>query len=330
MSRAPVRIGVLGAARIVPMALLRPARKVGGVEITAVAARDRHRAGAFARKHGIPRVLDDYEAVVADPEIDAVYVPLPNGLHAEWTERALAAGKHVLCEKPFTSNAAEAERVASAARATDRVLMEAFHWRYHPLGQRMVEVCRLGLLGTIRHVETALCFPLPIPGDIRYRLDLAGGALMDTGCYTIHMMRHLAGEEPAAVNTAESRLSSPRVDRATRATFRFPSGATGRITCSLFSARLLQISARVVGDEGELRVWNPLAPHFAHRFELRTRAGRSRERFSRDATYLFQLRAFERAVRHGAAFPTGVDDAVANMRVIDAVYEKSGLGPRGT
>lgn len=330
MSRSPLRMGVLGAARIAPMALLRPARKVPGVEISAVAARDRSRARAFARRHGIARVHDDYAALVDDPDLDAVYVPLPNGLHAEWTERAVRAGKHVLCEKPFAANAAEARRVAAAARESDRVVLEAFHWRYHPLGERMVEICRLGLLGTIRHVETALCIPLPLPGDIRYRLDLAGGALMDTGCYTIHMLRHLSGEEPAEVTTAEAKLASPRVDRFMRATFAFPSGATGRITCSLFSARLFQISARVVGDAGELRVFNPLGPQILHRLVLRTEAGRQPERFSREPTYLFQLRAFERAVRDGRPFPTDVDDAVANMRVIDAVYEKAGLGPRGT
>jgi predicted dehydrogenase len=153
---------------------------------------------------------------------------------------------------------------------------------------------------------------------------------MDTGCYTIHMLRHLAGEEPVEVTSAEARLASPRVDRFMRATFRFAAGATGRITCSLLSARLLQISARVVGDAGELRAWNPIGPHLHHRLTLRTAAGAQAERLSREPTYLFQLRAFERAVRDGAAFPTGVDDAVANMRVIDAVYEKSGLLPRGT
>ncbi len=313
------------------MALLRPARNVPGVEVSAVAARDATRAAAFARKHGIPRALESYEAIVEDPNLDAVYIPLPNGLHAEWTERAIAAGKHVLCEKPFASNAPEAQRVAEAARKSDRVVMEAFHWRYHPLGRRMVEICRLGLLGTIRHVETSLCIPLPLPGDIRYRLDLAGGALMDTGCYTIHMLRHLAGEEPIEVVTAEARLARPRVDRFMRATFDFASGATGRITCSLFSARLLEIRARVVGDEGELRVFNPLGPQVHHRLVLDTeRDGKRPETFSREPTYLFQLRAFEAAVRDGAPFPTDVDDAVANMRVIDAVYEKAGLGPRGT
>ena len=328
VKRAPLQIGVLGAARITPMALLRPARRVPGVEVSAVAARAAERARAFAHKHGIRRVHASYEALLADPELDAVYIPLPNGLHADWTIRALEAGKHVLCEKPFAANAAEAERVAAVARASDRVVMEAFHWRYHPLAERMIEIVRSGQLGAVRHVETAVCFPLPLPGDIRYRLDLAGGATMDAGCYAVHMLRHLAGEEPAEATAARARLSSPGVDRYMQADLRFAGGATGRITCSLFSARLLDVRASVVGESGRMDVFNPIGPHFWHRLKLQTAAGKSIERVSREPTYLFQLRAFERAVREGTPFPTGVDDAVANMRVIDAIYERSGLGPR--
>jgi predicted dehydrogenase len=192
----------------------------------------------------------------------------------------------------------------------------------------MIEIVRSGQLGPLRHVETAVCFPLPLPGDIRYRLDLAGGATMDAGCYAVHMLRHVSGEEPGEVLAARAKLSSPRVDRCMRADLRFAGGATGRITCSLFSARLLSVRASVVGEGGRMDVFNPIGPHFYHHLTLETPAGRSRERVSRDPTYLFQLRAFERAVREGAPFPTGVDDAVANMRVIDAIYERSGLGPR--
>ncbi|HKJ23651.1 MAG TPA: Gfo/Idh/MocA family oxidoreductase [Myxococcota bacterium] len=324
----PLRIGVLGAARIAPMALLRPARHAPGVEVSAVAARDVAKARRFARKHGIPCVLESYDALLGDPAIDAVYVPLPNGLHAEWTLRALEAGKHVLCEKPFAANAAEAERVAAAARKSDRVVMEAFHWRYHPLAERMIEIVASGRLGRVRRIETSMCIPLPLPGDIRYRLDLAGGATMDTGCYAIHMLRHLAGDEPE-VGSARALESSPRVDRAMEAELRFADGRTGRIECSLFSAKLLKIRARVVGDAGELDVFNPVGPQIFHRLTLRTAEGTEIERFTREPTYAFQLRAFERAVREGAPFPTGVDDAVANMRVVDAVYAAAGLGPRG-
>jgi predicted dehydrogenase len=193
----PLRVGVLGAARITPMALLAPARRVGEATIVAVAARDAERARRFARRHDVPRVHDTYEALLADPEIEAVYNPLPNSLHAAWTTRALAAGKHVLSEKPVASNAAEAEAMAAAARGSGLVLMEAFHYRYHALFARTREILRAGELGRVDRLQAHFCIPLLRPRDIRYRADLAGGALMDTGCYAVHWLRHTAKAEPA-------------------------------------------------------------------------------------------------------------------------------------
>src|SRR4029079_829423 len=189
---------------------------VAEATIGAVAARDRSRAAAFAAKHGIAKVCDSYAALIADPAIDAIYNPLPNGLHAEWTIAALQAGKHVLCEKPFTANAKEAEDVAAVAARTGLVVMEAVHYRYHPLAHRMREIVDSGELGTTRHVEAALCFPLPKFSDIRYRYDLAGGATMDVGTYTVHMARLLGREEPEVVS-AHPKLKSIDVDRAMRA-----------------------------------------------------------------------------------------------------------------
>ena len=137
------------------------------------------RGRAFADKHGIARVHDSYEALVADPDIDAVYNPLPNGLHGRWTRAALEAGKHVLCEKPFTANAAEAREIAELAAKSDRVVMEAFHYRYHPFALRAEEIIASGELGTLQRVDVAFCFPLPKFSDIRYNYSLAGGAMMD-------------------------------------------------------------------------------------------------------------------------------------------------------
>src|SRR5215212_2503761 len=145
-----VRLGVLGAARIAPAAVVKPARNSAEAEVVGIAARDRARADAFATKHGIPRVFDTYADLLADPDIDAIYNPLPNGLHAQWTIAALEAGKHVLCEKPFTANAKEAEDVAAVATRTGLVVMEAFHYRYHPLAARMLEIVESGELGTVR------------------------------------------------------------------------------------------------------------------------------------------------------------------------------------
>ena len=295
MSSSPLRIGILGAARIAPMALIRPAREVPEVKIVSVAAREVSRAGKFAIKHGIPHVHDSYDDLLLDPNIDAVYIPLPNSLHCEWTIRALEAGKHVLCEKPMAANAAEALRMQGVAEKTGRVLVEAFHWRYPPLATRVRELLDSGELGAIRHVEVSTCIPFAIPGDIRYRYDLAGGASMDIGCYAVSILRFLAGAEPEVVS-AEARFASPDVDRWMRADYRFEGGVTGRTTASLFSVQLLKISARVKTEHGELSIFNPMAPQYFHRLKVRSPSGTLAERVAGDSTYTCQLRAFFRAV----------------------------------
>jgi predicted dehydrogenase len=323
-----VGIGTLGAARITPSALVKPARQVPAAAVVAVAARDPERARKFAAKHGIRTVHDTYDLLLADPAVDAVYNPLPNGLHCEWTLKALDAGKHVLCEKPFTANAAEAERVAARADETRLVVMEAFHYRYHPLAQRMKDVVDSGVLGTVRHVETWMCIPLPLPRDIRYQYDLAGGATMDVGAYAIHMLRLLAGEEPT-VASARARLASPKIDRWMTADFAFADGRSGRMTCALWSSTLLKTAVRVAGDDGELRVFNPTGPQFFHRLSIRTKGGVKKERLGRKPTYTYQLEAFTDAVLRGTPVLTPPSDAVANMRVIDEVYRHAGLPLRG-
>lgn len=324
MAGPAVRIGILGAARIAPMALIGPAKDNPEVVVTAVAARDVPRAQAFAAKHGIASVHGDYGALIADPDVDAVYNPLPNGLHGRWTRAALAAGKHVLCEKPFTANAAEAREIAAVAADSGRVVMEAFHYRYHPLTLRAEEIIASGELGALRHVEAALCFPLPKFSDIRYDYALAGGATMDAGCYAVHMVRTFGGASPEVV-AAQAKLRDPRVDRAMTADLRFPAGHTGRVRCSMWSPRLLQISARVIGEHGELRILNPVMPQSFHRLSVRSRRGRRTERFGRRASYAYQLDAFAAAVLRGEPVKTSPQDAVDNMTVIDAIYRAAGL-----
>ncbi len=328
----PLRIGTLGAARITPTALIRPARRVPEVEVVAVAARDRERAETFARKHKIPTVHGSYDELIADPNVDAIYNPLPNGLHGRWTLAALKAGKPVLCEKPLTANADEAEQVAAAARDTGLVVMEAFHYRYHPLTDRVLEIIR-GELGPVRRVETRMCIPLPSRKDIRYQLNLAGGAVMDVGCYAIHQARTLAGAEPEVVS-ARAKCISPGVDRWLRADLQFPDDCTGSFECALWSRRLLSLGARVEGERGTLTVFNLTGPQYFHRVVVRTRdpatgaETKRRERVKGEHTYWYQLNAFVAAVRDGAPYPTNPADAVANMRVMDASYRAAGLEPR--
>jgi predicted dehydrogenase len=321
---APLRIGILGAARIAPTALIKPAKGNVEVAVAAVAARDAARARAFAAKHDIARVHESYEALIADPDLDAIYIPLPNGLHGRWTRAAVGAGKHVLCEKPFTANAAEAREIAELASNSDRVVMEAFHYRYHPLALRIEQIIAAGELGRLERVEAALCFPLPRFSDIRYNYSLAGGATMDAGCYAIHMARTFGGGTPEVVS-AQAILHDPQIDRAMTAELRFPGGHSGRVRCSLLSSDLLRISARVVGDRGELRVLNPVVPQFFHRLSVRTADGKRVERFPHRASYAYQLDAFAAAVLRGAAVKTTPEDAVENMTVIDAIYRAADL-----
>lgn len=324
-----MRIGVLGAARIAPAALMRPARVVDGVEVAAVAARDPARAAAFAARWGVPTVHRSYAELVEDPSLDAVYVPLPNGLHAHWTLAALHAGKHVLCEKPFTANAAQARAVEAAAAGL--TVMEAFHYRYHPLARRMVDIVHSGELGEVERIETAMCFPLPRFTDIRYRYDLAGGALMDAGCYAVHGLRSLAPEEPTVVRARPLTLRrDPRVDRAMTADLRFPRGGTGRIRTSMWSSTLLRVRAEVVGERGRMVVTNYAVPQLPHRFTVTVGGRERRERFTGASTYVHQLRAFVAAVRGEPTNLTPPADSVATMRVIDAIYSQAGMPLRGS
>jgi predicted dehydrogenase len=331
-----LRIGTLGAARITPAALIKPARQVPGVTVTAVAARDQQRARRFADKHRIRMVHPCYEALIEDPAVDAIYNPLPNSLHAQWTLRAIEAGKHVLCEKPFTANAAEAAAVAAAAKASGLVVMEAFHYRYHPLAQRMQEVvlgqtadAGEGELGPLRYLEASLCFPLPRFSDIRYSYDLAGGATMHAGCYAINWLRMLGPGEPEVV-AAGAKLQSPDVDRAMSASFRFAGGVLGRMTASMWSAQLLRLDAKAVGDRGVMRVFNWGSPQPYNRLTVTADGYTRRERVSGESSYTYQLRAFAAAVLHGEPVLTTPEDAVANMTVIDSVYQAAGLPVRGS
>jgi predicted dehydrogenase len=319
-----LRIGILGAARIAPQALVKPARRTGRATVVAVAARDRARAEAFARKHDVPRVLETYTELVNDPDIDAVYNPLPNGLHGYWTMKAVRAGKHVLCEKPFTANADEARAVAEVVNANPGlVVMEAFHYQYHPFAKRLVEIVRSGELGHISNIDVAFSAPLWKRGDIRYQLALAGGATMDMGCYPVSLLRLLVAG-PRVIN-AEAKLSSPGVDRAMDAHFSLPDGGSAHIGCSMFSSSVLRLDARVTGDNGKISVFNPFSPQFGHRMKVTTGLGTRKERFSRKATYDYQLEAFAAAVEEGASFPTTAADAIRTMELIDSIYTAAGL-----
>lgn len=328
-SFTPIRIGILGAAAIVPMALTNIAHSVRDVQVLAIAARDPKRAQRFAKKYGIARVHPTYTALLADRDIDAIYNPLPNSLHAEWTIRALKAGKHVLCEKPIASNAVEAEEMAGVARETGLVLSEAFAYRYYPLMQRVKQIIASGEVGQVTHIDAQFSFLLPSPNNIRFNYDLAGGALMDCGCYPVSLIRYLAEAEPV-VDRAEARLLRPQVDHNMKADLSFADGRTAHLECGMLSPKLFRSVLKVEGDAGRLRVLSPFQPHWFNRLTVDGRNGKYTEQVRGENSYVLQLRAFIKAIRGQNKLNTGPDDAICNMRVIDAIYEKAGLNLRGT
>lgn len=324
-----VRFGILGCARIAEAALLEPARQIENVEVAAIGSRSSSKAHALAGKHAIPRAYDGYEAVLADKAIDAIYIPLPNSLHAEWTLRALEAGKAVLCEKPLTSNAREAAAVANAASRSGCVLMEAFHYRYHPMALFISEVLSEGRLGAVTSVRARLNIPgkLVPADDIRFQSALSGGALMDVGAYCVNAVRLAAGE-PLRVETAIAQLVGPGVDGAMGATFSYASGVRGEIECSLIAQRMAA-ELEIVAERGKLRAVNPFLPHMGHRLELEIDGVRSEHHFGPQSSYYFQACAFVAGMRgEPGVLLTGAEDAVLNMGLIDAIYHKAGLEPR--
>ncbi|MCU1595009.1 MAG: dehydrogenase [Frankiales bacterium] len=323
-----LRIGLLGAAKIAKSALMRPAKDVPEVVVAAIAARDRDRAQSYATKHGIERVHSSYDDLIADPSLDAIYNPLPNGLHAEWTLKAIAAGKHVLCEKPFTANATEAREVAVAASRAGVVVTEAFHYRYHPLASKMRSVVDSGELGTIREIRTALCFPLPRFHDIRYSYELGGGAMMDAGCYALNCLRLLGSGEPTVVS-AVAKLKFPNVDRAMSADLRFEDGCLGHLDASMWSRKLLKIGVQVKGDRGSLRAFNFVAPQYFNRLSVTVDGRKHSERVAGEPTYTLQLRSFAASVLRGEPNLTPPEDAILNMGLIDDIYVAAGLSRRG-
>ncbi|MFE5759549.1 Gfo/Idh/MocA family protein [Streptomyces massasporeus] len=328
--REPLRIGVLGAARITERSLIDPARATGH-RLVAVAARDRARAEAFAAGHGVERVASSYAELIADPEVDVVYNPLANGLHGPWNLAALAAGKHVLSEKPSASNAAEAAEVRQAAEKAGTVFMEAFHYLFHPVTRRLHELLASGELGELRHVEATVAIAAPPDTDPRWSLPLAGGALMDLGCYSLHALRMLApwaggAPRPAAARAGE-RVGAPGVDEWLDADLEFPGGATGSARCHMAHDGL-DMSIRIVGSRGEATAPNFVLPQLDDRVVIRTPQGERTEHLGTRSSYTYQLEAFAARVRDGAPLPLDADDAVTTMELIDAAYHAAGFEPR--
>lgn len=328
----PLRIGVLGAARISDVSLLEPAAELG-VRLVAVATRDRGRSEAYAAEHGIERVHDSYADVIADPEVEAIYNPLPNSAHAPWNLAAIAAGKHVLTEKPAASNAAEARRVHEAARGTGLTVLEGFHYRYHPQFDRLVALTSGDALGAFERLDVTMLMPAPGDDDLRWSWPLSGGAMMDLGCYCLHVIRSLSGlrgGEPTLVSaTATERAGRPQLDETFEAELRLADGTPAYVHVDM-DAPANDMSITVTGSRGTARFADFIHPQDDDRLIVSVDGVEHREALDHRSTYTYQLEAFVAAVREGRPFPTTTADTVATMELIDACYERAGLLPRGT
>jgi predicted dehydrogenase len=327
---ASLRIGILGAARIADEGIVAPARTLGH-ELVAVAARDRTRAEAFAAERGIARVHDTYADVIADPDVDLVYDALVNSLHARWNIAALQAGKHVLSEKPLTSNAGEAHAVRAAARASSGRIIEGFHYQHHPVNLRLRELVTSGALGDIRSVDLVLVTQAPPDTDPRWSRELAGGATMDLGCYVLDAARQLGswiGAAPEIVH-ADATLRGPEVDAAMRVELGYPGGVTGRCVWDMDAAEQT-MTWSVTGTEAVATSPAFAVPHMNNRLVV-TRDGQTSEEVLGDQTsYTYQLARVADALLGGQPFPAGIDGSVANAELIDECYRRAGLSPRAT
>jgi len=309
-----IRWGILGTGDI-NRKLLRGARLSSEVEVVAVASRDVARSEAYAREHGIPRSFGSYEAMLADPGIDAVYISVPNGLHHRWTMTSLAAGKHVLCEKPYTRRPDEVTEAFDAADRAGLVLMEAFMWRHTRQTQRVLEL--LPTIGRLETIRATFSFPLEDQANIRLRSDLDGGSLMDVGCYCVSGSRLLAGEEPAWV-FATQEVGPTGVDLRLTGILSFPGGPVAEFT-SGFTTDHEGLEA--IGTTGSIRLpdpWHNVKGVFFHNGE--------EVRLDPGNPYQDELDNMAAAIRGDAKPRLGRDDALGQARTIAALYESAGSG----
>ncbi len=310
-SSVPLRIGILGAARIA-RSFVEAVRPSGKVIVAAVASRDVERATVFARELGIARVHASYDALFADPDIDAVYVPLPNNLHAQWSIRAASAGKHVLCEKPLAASAAQARAMFEAAQNNGVYLVEAYPYRAQAQTLKVRELLAARAIGRIQLVQASFGFPLTDAANIRMDPHLAGGALMDAGSYPVSFVRTVTGTAPSRVS-ALSRWGATGVDVTTMATLEYPDGLLAQISCAFTTTR--HRHAFIAGDAGSISTtyFNDTGPDFPPLVDLRRGSGwdAAREVIETEAGpgFLAEAESFHDLVRFGWDRWTGATPA---------------------
>jgi D-xylose 1-dehydrogenase (NADP+, D-xylono-1,5-lactone-forming) len=316
-----VRLGLLSTARI-NREILAAAAESDDADVVAVASRDRARAEAYAREHGIARAHGSYEELLTDPEVDVVYNSLPNALHVPWSARALEAGKHVLCEKPLSRRPDEVEELFDLAAREGLVVQEAFMYRHHPQSARIAELVRGGVIGRLRSVYAAFSFLLTDPGNIRMSGELDGGALMDVGCYCVSGSRLVAGE-PGRLS-GEQVVAESGVDVAFHGTMRFPDDVVAQFEASFATRRRQRLEA--IGEEGRLVVGAPWRPDWGGDVLLHRDGEVEQVEVPEANAYRLEVENLAAAIRGEREPLLGRDDAVAQARAIAALYRAAGDG----
>ena len=313
--------GILSTARI-NHHLLSAAATSDRAELLAVASRDVARARAYAHEHGIPRAYGRYDELLADPAVEAVYISLPNALHVEWTLRALEAGKHVLCEKPFSRRVEDVEQAFDLAEGAGLILSEAFMWRHHPQTRRLVELVGSGAIGRLRIVRAAFSFPLAAThgaADARFSPELDGGSLMDVGCYCVNAIRLLGGE-PERVDGAQV-LGASGVDVCFAGTLSIPNSVVAHFDCGFVVP--YRAGLEVVGEDASLIVadpWHVRSPGI----ELHRHGDIEEIAIELADSYLLQLENVSDAIRGTAPPLLGRADAIGQARALAALYDSAG------
>jgi xylose dehydrogenase (NAD/NADP) len=311
-----VKLGLLSTARIND-AILRGAALTDAVEIVAVGSRDTARATAYAREHGIARAHGSYEELLADPGVDAIYNSLPNSLHVEWSILALEAGKHVLCEKPLDRSPEEVELLFDVAERRGLLVMEAFMYRHHPQTQALQELVRSGGIGELRQIRAVFSFTITDPVNVRLRPDLAGGSLMDVGCYCVSGCRLLAGEPELVVGRQV--LGETGVDMRFDGILQFPGDVLAQFYCGFDLSAASGLEA--IGSKGSVLVREPWQCRDPHLEVNGNRIG-----VPDVDRYQLELENFAAAAGGEASPLLGRDDAVGQARVIDALYRSAASG----
>ncbi|MET1010433.1 MAG: Gfo/Idh/MocA family oxidoreductase [Gaiellaceae bacterium] len=312
--------GIISTAHINRL-VLAGARESEQVDVIAVASRDQARAEAYAREQGIERAYGSYEALLADPDVEAVYISLPNSLHVEWSIHALEAGKHVLCEKPLDRRPGEVERAFDAADRAGRILAEAFMWRHNPQTAKLLELVGSGAIGELRLVRSAFSFSLDEPENVRLAADLDGGALMDVGCYCVSGSRLLGGEPESVYGEQVSGESG--VDVLFAATMRFSGDVLAQFECGFVLPDRDELD--VVGSEGSLFLddpWHARTPVL----ELRRDGGVEEIVLQPADSYRLELENLGDAIAGRAQPLLGREDAVGQARTVDALYRSAAAG----